>query len=76
MAGESGTAKLLVLSQVILSLQLSFAVFPLVQFTSDNAKMGEFVNGLPTRVLAYSVAVVIAGLNVWLIVQSIQGWLA
>jgi manganese transport protein len=75
-AGESGTAKLLVLSQVILSLQLSFAVFPLVQFTSDNAKMGEFVNGLPTRVLAYSVAVVIAGLNVWLIVQSIQGWLA
>jgi manganese transport protein len=75
-AGESGTAKLLVLSQVILSLQLSFAVFPLVQFTSDKAKMGEFVNGMPTRLLAYSVAVVIAGLNVWLIVQSIQGWLA
>jgi manganese transport protein len=75
-AGESGTAKLLVLSQVILSLQLSFAVFPLVQFTSDKAKMGEFVNATATRVLAYSVAVVIASLNLWLIVQSIQGWLA
>ena len=76
LAGESGTAKLLILSQVILSLQLSFAVFPLVQFTSDKAKMGEFANATATRVLAYSVAVVIASLNVWLIVQSIQGWLA
>ena len=75
-AGESGTAKLLVLSQVILSLQLSFAVFPLVQFTSDKAKMGEFANATATRILAYSVAVLIASLNVWLIVQSIQGWLA
>jgi manganese transport protein len=74
-AGESGTAKLLVLSQVILSLQLSFAVFPLVQFTSDKAKMGEFVNATATRLLSYTVAVVIAGLNVWLIVQSIEGWL-
>ena len=42
--GESGTAKLLILSQVILSLQLSFAVFPLVMFTSDRAKMGRFAN--------------------------------
>ena len=75
-AGESGTAKLLVLSQVILSLQLSFAVFPLVQFTSDKAKMGEFANATATRILAYSVAMLIASLNVWLIVQSIQGWLA
>ena len=44
--GESGTAKLLVLSQVILSMQLSFAVFPLVMFTSDKLIMGEFVNPL------------------------------
>ncbi len=43
-AGESGTAQLLIFSQVILSLQLSFAVFPLVQFTSEREKMGEFVN--------------------------------
>ena len=50
--GESGTAKLLILSQVILSLQLSFAVFPLVMFTSDRAKMGEFVNPPWLKVLA------------------------
>jgi manganese transport protein len=42
--GEHGTAQLLILSQVILSLQLSFAVIPLVMFTSDKLKMGEFVN--------------------------------
>src|SRR5881398_239115 len=53
-AGESGTAKLLILSQVILSLQLSFAVFPLVQFTSNRAKMGEFVNSGWLKALAYT----------------------
>ncbi len=68
--GASGTAKLLVLSQVILSLQLSFAVFPLVRFTSDRVKMGEFVNPAWLKVLAYLVAVVIAALNVWLLVQT------
>src|SRR5881398_202110 len=52
--GESGTAKLLILSQVILSLQLSFAVFPLVQFTSNRAKMGEFVNSGWLKALAYT----------------------
>ena len=71
--GESGTAKLLVLSQVILSLQLSFAVFPLVRFTSDRAKMGEFTNPGWLKALAYSVAIVIAGLNVWLLVQTVRG---
>ena len=49
MSGETGTTNLLVLSQVILSLQLSFAVFPLVMFTSDKLKMGEFVNGAITK---------------------------
>ncbi len=49
-SGEKGTTELLVLSQVILSLQLSFAVFPLVMFTSDKLKMGEFVNGLRDQV--------------------------
>src|SRR5881628_2887368 len=68
--GESGTAKLLILSQVILSLQLSFAVFPLVQFTSDRAKMGEFVNSRWLKALAYSVAVAIACFNGWLLVQT------
>ena len=67
--GESGTAKLLVLSQVVLSMQLSFAVFPLVAFTSDKVKMGEFANPFWLKTLAYLVAVVIAALNVWLLVQ-------
>ena len=67
--GESGTAKLLLLSQVVLSVQLSFAVFPLVRFTSDGAKMGEFVNRSWSKGLAYGTAVAIAGLNAWLLVQ-------
>src|SRR5215210_823401 len=74
--GESGTAKLLVLSQVILSMQLSFAVFPLVMFTSDKLKMGEFVNPLWLKLLAYTVAVVIGGLNVWLLFQFFGGLVA
>ncbi|MEP6835820.1 MAG: Nramp family divalent metal transporter [Gemmatimonas sp.] len=72
--GESGTAKLLVLSQVVLSLQLSFAVFPLVRFTSDRLKMGDFVNSLPLKLAAYTVAGVIASLNVWLLVQTFTQW--
>jgi manganese transport protein len=67
--GESGTAKLLVLSQVVLSMQLSFAVFPLVMFTSDKVKMGEFANPAWLKGLAYAVALVIAGLNIWLLLQ-------
>jgi len=71
--GESGTAKLLILSQVILSVQLSFAVFPLVRFTSERAKMGEFVNPAWLKWLAYAVAFAIALLNVWLLVQIALG---
>ena len=74
--GESGTAKLLILSQVILSLQLSFAVFPLVMFTSSKLKMGEFVNPAWVKVLAYLVATLIASLNIWLLFQTVRGWLA
>jgi manganese transport protein len=74
--GASGTARLLILSQVILSLQLSFAVFPLVRFTSERAKMGEFVNSRWLQVLAYLVAGVIATLNVWLLFLTFRGWLA
>jgi manganese transport protein len=62
--GESATAKLLVLSQVILSLQLSFAVIPLIQFTSDKRKMGEFVTPVWMRVLAWVTATIIIVLNV------------
>src|SRR5437763_3526402 len=73
--GENGTARLLILSQVILSLQLSFAVFPLVRFTSDRAKMGEFVNPAWLKTLAYGVAVVIAALNALVMVQAFGAWL-
>ena len=68
-AGERGTAKLLILSQVILSMQLSFAVFPLVLFTSDKRKMGEFVNPSWVKTLSWLVAVLIAALNAWLLLQ-------
>ncbi len=74
--GESGTAKLLIFSQVILSLQLSFAVFPLVRFTSDREKMGEFVNSTGLRIAAYVVAGVIATLNFWLLFQTVRGWIS
>ena len=73
--GESGTAKLLILSQVILSLQLSFAVFPLVAFTSDREKMGKFANPGWVKLLAWSTAILIAGLNAWLLVQTFRNWL-
>jgi manganese transport protein len=76
MYGEHGTAQLLILSQVILSFQLSFAVFPLVRFTSDRVKMGEFVNPFWLKTLAYIVASVIATLNVWLLIQTVRGWLS
>jgi len=71
--GASGTAKLLILSQVVLSVQLSFAVFPLVRFTSDRTKMGEFVNPIWLKALAYTVAFTIAGLNGWLLLQVFRG---
>jgi len=69
--GERGTGALLILSQVILSLQLSFAVFPLVMFTGDKAKMGPFVAPPWMRNLAWVVAVIIAALNAWLLVQTV-----
>ena len=68
--GEHGTARLLIFSQVILSLQLSFAVFPLVQFTSDRKKMGEFANPRWLKLLSWLVAGIIAVLNAYLLVQT------
>src|SRR6266576_288808 len=63
MYGERGTGQLLILSQVVLSLQLSFAVFPLVIFTSDPHKMGAFANSWWIKALAWAVAVIIGALN-------------
>ncbi len=71
--GERGTGALLILSQVILSLQLPFAVFPLVSFTSNKHKMGVFVAPRWVQVLAWTIAVIIAGLNVWLLYQTFFG---
>jgi manganese transport protein len=75
MYGKSGTAKLLVLSQVILSLQLSFAVIPLVMFTSDKRKMGEFVNSVWLQILAWAITAVIVALNLKLLVGQMIDWL-
>jgi manganese transport protein len=71
--GERGTEKLLILSQVILSLQLSFAVVPLVLFTGSRKWMGEFVNARWLQGLAWSAAVLIAGLNGWLLIETAMG---
>src|SRR5207245_1008209 len=64
--GEQGTGSLLILSQVILSLQLSFAVIPLVQFTSEKAKMGRFVNKRWLVILSWILAICIACVNAYL----------
>jgi manganese transport protein len=72
-SGEQGTEKLLILSQVILSFQLSFAVVPLVLFTGSRTRMGEFVNGRGLQALAWCTAVLIAVLNAWLLVQTAMG---
>jgi manganese transport protein len=69
-AGDRGAGQLLVLSQVILSMQLPFAVFPLISFVSDRRKMGPFVPGRVTMALAWTTGVIIAALNVWLLYQS------
>ncbi len=73
--GEHSTSQLLIFSQVILSLQLSFAVIPLVIFTSDRNLMGEFVNPRWLKVFAGAVATIIVSLNIWLLLQTVWGWL-
>ncbi|MDQ2770371.1 MAG: Nramp family divalent metal transporter [Bacteroidota bacterium] len=71
--GEKGTGQLLVLSQVVLSLQLSFAVVPLVLFTGSRAKMGVFVNRPVVQVVAWAVSGIIIVLNVFLLWQTFAG---
>jgi len=61
---------------VILSLQLPFAVIPLVQFTNDRGRMGEFANAAWVRVLSWGATALILGLNIWLACQVIADWLA
>jgi len=73
-AGDQGTYKLLILSQVILSLQLPFAVVPLVHFTSDKFKMGSFASKWWVKVLAWITSVIIIALNGKLVYDQIMEW--
>ncbi len=75
MYGEKGTTNLLILSQVILSVQLSFAVVPLVIFTSDKRKMGRFVNKPLLKYSAWSISAVIILFNLFLLYQTFAEWL-
>jgi manganese transport protein len=75
-AGDKATYKLLIFSQVVLSLQLPFAVVPLIQFTSDRKRMGAFANRWWVRILAWTSAAVILGLNMRLAYTTFGGWVA
>ena len=74
--GESVTGKLLILSQVILSLQLGFAIIPLIHFVSDKSKMKGFHIGIPTQIAAWVIALIIVSLNAKLVFDEISDWLA
>jgi manganese transport protein len=74
-AGDQATFGLLILSQVILSMQLPFAIVPLIHFTNDAGKMGSFRNSAWVRVLAWTTAIVIIGLNFRLAGMVIRDWL-
>jgi manganese transport protein len=70
-SGDKGTYQLLILSQVILSMQLPFAVIPLIHFTSDRRRMGAFANKLWVQLLSWAAAILILGLNIWLLVDGL-----
>jgi manganese transport protein len=74
--GEEETGALLVLSQVILSLQLGFAIIPLIHFNSDKTKMGVFVIKPWVKIAAWLIAAIIISLNIKLVFEEISGWLA
>jgi manganese transport protein len=75
LAGEHGTYQLLILSQVILNMQLPFAVIPLIHFTNSRERMGAFANRAWVQVLAWSAAALILTLDLWLVVLSLKDWL-
>jgi manganese transport protein len=75
LAGENGTYKLLILSQIILSMQLPFAVIPLIHFTNDKQRMGALANRAWLKMLAWISAALILVLNVWLVTISLRDWL-
>ena len=65
--GANAATDLLILSQVVLSLQLSFAIFPLIVFTGSKKIMGEFANSTILSIIAWIICIIIAGLNLWLL---------
>jgi manganese transport protein len=70
--GPGGVGKMLVLSQVVLSFQLPFAIWPLIQFTSDRKLVGDFANGPAMKIVAWSVFAAISVANVWLVLSSLS----
>ncbi len=75
-SGDQGTYQLLILSQVVLSLQLPFAIVPLVHFTSDKVKMGAFANAWWVKILAWVTSIIIIALNGKLVYDQLAEWLA
>ena len=73
-AGDRSTLWLLLLSQAIISMQLPFAVIPLIRFTNDRRRMGEFANRNWVKALAWATSAVILGLNLWLVVDQMNSW--
>jgi manganese transport protein len=76
LSGDQGLYRLLILSQVVLSLQLPFATIPLIHFTSDSRKMGGFANRTWVKIVAWAIAAVIIALNLKLVFDALTGWLA
>ncbi len=74
--GEQAIGSLLILSQVVLSLQLGFAIIPLIHFVSDKERMGKFVIRLPVKILAWICAIIIVGLNAKMLIDQIGDWVA
>ena len=74
LSGNDGTFRLLILSQVILNLQLPFAIIPLIHFTSDAKRMGSFCNGWKLRTAGWATATIVVSLNLWLAGQTIMKW--
>lgn len=74
--GESEVGKLLIFSQVLLSMQLAFAVIPLIYFVSNKRKMGEFAIKLPVKIAGWLITLIIVVLNLNLVYDEIRGWMA
>lgn len=76
LAGDSKLDDMLVFSQVLLSMQLAFAVIPLIHFVSDRSKMGKFTISMPTKAASWLIAIIILSLNIKLVAENVQQWIA